>query len=110
MMTGASIIAVDQLVKRFRTRARSDSEFTAVDRVSFRIDAGETLGLVGETGAGKSTIARCLLGLDTPSSGRIELFGQNAATLNGRGWKRVRRNLQAVFQDPKGAMNPRWSV
>lgn len=104
------IAVVDGLVKRFRTRGRAKSDFTAVDHVSFRIKPGEALGLVGETGAGKSTIARCLLGLETPSGGQILLFGQDAATLSGRDWKRVRRNLQAVFQDPKGAMNPRWSV
>jgi ABC-type glutathione transport system ATPase component len=109
-MTAGPIIEVERLVKRFRMRRRRSGEFTAVDDVSFTVGVGETLGLVGETGAGKSTIARCILGLERPSSGRIGLFGQNMAGARGRAWKQVRRSLQAVFQDPKGAMNPRWSV
>jgi ABC-type glutathione transport system ATPase component len=109
-MSAAILVEVDALVKRFRTAGSRGAAFTAIGGVSFRLGAGEALGLVGETGAGKSTIGRCVLGLETPTSGRVALFGQAAARLGGRGWRAVRRNLQAVFQDPKGAIDPRWSV
>jgi peptide/nickel transport system ATP-binding protein len=109
-MSSNAIIGVERLVKRFRMRGTRREDFAAVDDISFSIGPGETLGLVGETGAGKSTIARCILGLETPSAGRIDLFGQNVAGASGRAWKQIRGKLQAVFQDPKGAMNPRWSV
>lgn len=110
-MADRKIVAVDRLVKAFPLRSRGGAPaFVAVDRVSFVMEEGETLGLVGETGAGKSTIGRCLLGLETPSAGRIELFGQATTSLSMGGWKEMRRQMQAVFQDPKGAMNPRWTV
>jgi ABC-type glutathione transport system ATPase component len=109
----APLVEVEGLTKRFRShrkRGPGGREFTAVDRVSFTIRAGDALGIVGETGAGKSTVVRCLLGLETPSEGRIRLFGHDTRGLTARGWKAVRRHLQPVFQDPKGSMNPRWSV
>lgn len=106
-MSCTDLLSVEDLVKRFQSRQGKD--FVAVDRVSFSMGASESLGLVGETGAGKSTIARCLLGIETPSAGRILFLGEDISGFRP-GATRVRRNLQAVFQDPKGAMNPRWSV
>jgi ABC-type glutathione transport system ATPase component len=108
-MSEEEIIAVDRLRKSFPLRG-GGAPFLAVNEVSFTMNEGETLGLVGETGAGKSTIGRCLLGLEPPSAGRIEVFGRQVSSLSTRGWKEVRREMQAVFQDPKGAMNPRWTV
>jgi ABC-type oligopeptide transport system ATPase subunit len=105
-----NIVVVDRLVRVFPIRGRGNNNFLAVDRVSFTLEEGDTLGLVGETGAGKSTIGRCILGLETPSAGCIELFGETTASLSTRSWKAMRRQMQAVFQDPKGAMNPRWTV
>lgn len=106
-MSSEELIRVENLVKRFRLRNRS--RFLAIDRVSFDLAVGESLGLVGETGAGKTTIARCLLGIETPDDGRISFLGE-PVTRNGSGINRLRRNLQAVFQDPKAAMNPRWTA
>lgn len=106
-MSSEELIRVENLVKRFRLR--NGSQFLAIDRVSFKLAVGESLGLVGETGAGKTTIARCLLGIETPDDGRISFLGE-PVTKNGGGVKRLRRNLQAVFQDPKAAMNPRWTA
>lgn len=106
-MSATDLLDVNGLVKRFRKRDRT--EFVAVDYVSFRMAPSDSLGLVGETGAGKSTIARCLLGIETPSEGRIRFLGDDLA-VRARGARQVRRHLQAVFQDPKGAMNPRWAV
>jgi len=82
----------------------------AVDDFSLAIQRGETLGLVGESGCGKSTLGRLLLQLDTPSSGEIHFEGRS---LFGRGRadrKRVRRDMQMIFQDPHGSIDPRWTV
>ncbi|WP_323716120.1 ABC transporter ATP-binding protein [Paracoccus aminovorans] len=83
--------------------------FRAVDGVSFRIDAGESVGLVGESGCGKSTLTRAILGLDPLQQGRILLDGQEVRA--GRAMPRaLRAQMQAVFQDPFGSFDPRWKV
>lgn len=82
----------------------------AVDGVSFDIHHGETLGLVGESGCGKSTTARLLLGLLRPDSGSILFDGLDLATLARDRWKPVRRKLQMIFQDPSASLNPRMTV
>jgi ABC-type glutathione transport system ATPase component len=107
------IVAAERLGKRFHTRrARGgrSSEVTAVDNVSFSVLEGESVGIVGESGAGKTTIARCVLGLESPTSGVVRLFGRDTRDISQRHWRALRRDLQAVFQDPLGAMNPRWTV
>jgi peptide/nickel transport system ATP-binding protein len=82
----------------------------AVDGVSFEIRRGETLALVGESGCGKSTVARMLVGLYRPSAGRILFDDQDLATLSSAAGALLRRRLQMIFQDPYASLNPRWKV
>ncbi len=82
----------------------------AVDGVSFEIYKGETLGLVGESGCGKSTTGRTILQLLKPTSGEVVFDGDDLAKLSGRDLQQSRRNLQIIFQDPYASLNPRMSV
>ncbi len=82
----------------------------AVDGVSFTIETGETVGLVGESGCGKSTVARTLVRLVPPTAGSIRFDGEEIATLSDSGFNKVRPDLQMVFQDPTASLNPRLSV
>jgi ABC-type oligopeptide transport system ATPase subunit len=79
----------------------------AVDGVSFAIAKGETLGLVGESGCGKSTVARCLLRVIEPTTGSIRFAGEEITALDGRQLRNTRRAMQMVYQDPTAALNPR---
>jgi peptide/nickel transport system ATP-binding protein len=82
----------------------------AVDGVSFTIRRGETLSLVGESGCGKSTVARLLVGLYTPTRGRVEFFGRDLSEMNTASGRGLRQKLQMIFQDPYASLNPRWRV
>jgi oligopeptide/dipeptide ABC transporter ATP-binding protein len=82
----------------------------AVDGVSFAIANGETLGLVGESGCGKSTVARCLLRVIEPTTGTIRFASEEITALDGRQLRRTRRAMQMVYQDPTAALNPRLNV
>jgi oligopeptide/dipeptide ABC transporter ATP-binding protein len=79
----------------------------AVDRVSFSIEPGKTLGIVGESGCGKTTTAKMVLGLETPTDGVMSFQGQDLAAMDTAGRSRYRRSVQAVFQDPYASLNPR---
>jgi oligopeptide transport system ATP-binding protein len=112
---GEPILQVRELVKHFPlTRGilfkRRLGAVKAVDGVSFDVYQGETLGIVGESGCGKSTVAKLLMLLETATSGEIFYKGQDITKLSGRALKAVRRNIQMVFQDPYTSLNPRMTV
>jgi oligopeptide/dipeptide ABC transporter ATP-binding protein len=90
--------------------ARVVGHIKAVDGVSFRVKRGETFGLVGETACGKSTTARLIVGLNRPTGGTIEFRGTNLLTQKRSEWRRVRREIQMVFQDPYSSLDPRQRV
>jgi peptide/nickel transport system ATP-binding protein len=101
-------IEVRDLVKEYKIRLggfRSEA-FRAVDGVSFQIPRGKTLALVGESGSGKSTVAKMVLKLEDPTSGDVLVDGQDVAKLGGRESFRLRRQMQPVFQDPYGSLDP----
>ena len=89
---------------------RNKGVVSAVDRVSITVKKGETYGLVGESGCGKSTVGRLIAGLEPPSGGAIELDGRDLATLKGRDAVRIHRDVQMMFQDSYAAMDPRMRI
>src|SRR5215510_1557211 len=106
------LLSVDRLHKRFPVRIGlySKAYVSAVDNVSFTVEAGTTLGIVGESGCGKSTTARLVVGLIAPDAGTVAFEGADVQTLTGLRQKTLRRNMQMVFQDPYSALNPRMSI
>src|ERR1041385_7934405 len=104
-----TLVQVRGLVKHFPVEG-SDDVVRAVDGVSFDIFRGETLGLVGESGCGKSTVGRCLLRLIEPTAGKIEFEGRDVVTLNKHELRELRREMQIVFQDPYASLNPRMKI
>lgn len=109
-----NLVDVKNLVKYFPVRKgiviqRHVADVKAVDDVSFFIRPGETLGMVGESGCGKTTVARTMLQLYRPTSGTVEFQGQDLATLKGRALRDARREMQMIFQDPYGSLNPRMN-
>jgi oligopeptide transport system ATP-binding protein len=109
------LLRVERLTKHFPVRhgalfGRGRGVVHAVDAVSFEVGAGETLGLVGESGCGKSTVGRMLLRLIPPTSGVIEFEGDDLLRLAPDEMRARRQHMQIIFQDPYGALNPRMTV
>jgi oligopeptide transport system ATP-binding protein len=109
-----SLVAVNNLKLHFPVRAgvlqRPVAWVRAVDGVSFAINEGETVGLVGESGCGKTTLGRALLRLYEPTGGEIVFNGRNISGTKGATLKQFRREAQMIFQDPYGSLNPRMTV
>ncbi|PBC84858.1 MULTISPECIES: ABC transporter ATP-binding protein [unclassified Streptomyces] len=111
----APLLEIRDLVKHFPLTQgvlfrKQVGAVRAVDGVSFDLHQGETLGIVGESGCGKSTVAKLLVGLERPTAGQIRYRGEDISTLSGRALRAVRRNIQMVFQDPYTSLNPRMTV
>jgi oligopeptide transport system ATP-binding protein len=108
------LIAADNLAKWFPIRGgllgRAVSHVKAVDGVTIGVNRGETLGLVGESGCGKTTLGRTMMRLTDPSKGRVFFDGQEITNLKGRRLKPFRRQMQMVFQDPYASLDPRQSI
>ncbi|MER8230918.1 oligopeptide/dipeptide ABC transporter ATP-binding protein [Streptomyces sp. NPDC094049] len=104
------LLSVRDLVMTFPGRRRGSAPVRAVDGVGFDVAEGETLGLVGESGCGKSTTGRAIVRLLEPTSGSVTYDGRDISRLSQRALKPLRRDLQMVFQDPHSSLNPRQTV
>jgi oligopeptide/dipeptide ABC transporter ATP-binding protein len=111
---GKMLLEVEGLVKEFPIRGgflqRVTERVSAVAGVSFSVDRGETLGLVGESGCGKSTTARCVLRLIEPTAGSVRFDGREVRDMRGGELRKLRQRLQIVFQDPYASLNPRMTI
>src|SRR5678815_5125926 len=108
------LLSVHGLVKHFPITSglfgKTTGAVRAVDSVSFDVMPGETLGLVGESGCGKSTTGRMILRLIEPTAGTVEFDGINLVTLSNSEMRKLRRRIQVIFQDPFSSLNPRMTV
>lgn len=113
-MSSDPLLVVEGLVRHFPVRrdllGRAVAVVRAVDDVSFSVPAGATLGIVGESGCGKTTLGRCLTRLEEPDRGRVDFDGTDILALGRRGMRRIRRDMQTIFQDPYSSLNPRLRV
>ncbi len=111
---GETLVEVNHLVKYFPVRAgllqRVVNQVKAVDDVSFFVKKGETLGLVGESGCGKTTVGRSMLRLIEPTAGQVRFEGKDVLALKGKELKEVRRDMQIIFQDPYASLDPRVPI
>ena len=105
-----NVLSVQDLVKVFRSRHGPTGGATGVRGVSIEVGAGEVVGLIGESGCGKTTLGRCITRLAEPDSGRILVNGEDFGGMSGRNLRRFRKNVQMVFQRPENCLNPRMTV
>jgi len=112
--TPAPLLEFDNVTKHFQLRLGAFGSrrgtVRAVDGVSFRVHQGEALGLVGESGCGKSTVARLIVGLHRPTSGEIRLGGEPVSEFSERKLRKYRQKVQMIFQDPYASLNPRMKA
>ena len=114
MSTRTDILRAENVSKLYPVRrdffGRVREWFGALNGVSVEIEEGKTLGLIGESGSGKSTLGKILLDIEKPTEGKVFYKGREISTLRGRDYKEYRVNVQAVFQNPQGSLNPRMRV
>lgn len=108
------ILQVQNLVREYQLPRMSlfspPRHLRALDDVSLELKAGESLGIVGESGSGKSTLARAVMGLEKPQSGKVIINGEDIYALDLKNLRKARKNFQAIFQDPFGSLDPRYTV
>ncbi len=110
MQTNPALLSVRDLVVRYRVSGSRRELLTAVNGVSFDIQAGSIFGLVGESGSGKTSLAHSIMQLIQPTSGEVLFHDKNLAQMKGTGLKNIRRNIQLAFQDPLASLSPRRSI
>jgi peptide/nickel transport system ATP-binding protein len=113
--SGQALLEARALLRHFHVRQKDGfwgrkAILKAVDGISFSVKKGETFGLVGESGCGKSTTARLLLNIDRPTSGSVVFNGRKISVLPPAQWRKLRQQMQYVFQDPLGALDPRMKI
>ncbi|MFH8662358.1 ABC transporter ATP-binding protein [Streptomyces afghaniensis] len=109
-MTGTPVLQIDGLAVRYPSRGLRKPPTTVIENVSFEVGQAETVALVGESGSGKTTIGRAVLGLTPVSGGRVLLDGRDITRLTGRARRALSTDLQAIFQNPYGSLNPALPV
>ena len=109
-----SLLEVENLCTWFPVHGglfrRKTGDIRAVDGVSFQVEAGRTVGLVGESGSGKTTVGRTILKLARATSGSVRFDGREILPLSEREFRPLRRDMQMIFQDPYGSLNPRFTI
>src|ERR1700688_3075292 len=104
------LLEAREVTKRYPARLGRTGDVRALDAVSVVVRRGETLGIVGESGSGKTTLSRLLLGIEPPTSGTVLFNGVALSQLDKAGWRRYRRSVAAVFQNPYSSLDPRMRI